>query len=189
MSASSPVPPQKAPRAPSPDRPAVPPPEGARLRIVSGGQTGVDRAALDAARALGLPHGGWCPRGRRAEDGAVPEAYGLRETASAGYRERTKRNVVEADATLILCLDGLTPGSELTRRVARAADKPCLVVDLRRPPLDEAVAHWLAERRVAALNVAGSSESKRPGIHALALAFLLRLLAPCACARPPGHGE
>jgi hypothetical protein len=72
-------------------------------KIISGGQTGVDRAALDAAIELGIPHGGHCPRGRRAEDGRIPDRYQLTETDSAQYRVRTERNVLDADATLILC--------------------------------------------------------------------------------------
>lgn len=79
---------------------------GRRLRVISGGQTGVDRAALDVALELGLPCGGWCPAGRRAEDGPIPARYPLTETAGADYVERTRRNVVEADATLVLCHGG-----------------------------------------------------------------------------------
>jgi hypothetical protein len=79
-------------------------------RIVSGGQAGVDRAALDWAIARGIPHGGWCPAGRIAEDGMIPERYQLRETASPGYRERTRRNVEDSDGTLILNLGELDAG-------------------------------------------------------------------------------
>src|SRR5690606_4861542 len=75
---------------------------GPDIVIHAGGQTGVDRAALDAAMVCGVPVGGWCPRGRRAEDGPIPARYPLAETASSDYAERTRRNVLDADATLVL---------------------------------------------------------------------------------------
>lgn len=146
------------------------------LRILSGGQTGVDRAALDAASACGLPHGGWCPRGRVSEDGPIPERYLLTETASPGYRERTRRNIMEACATLILNLGPLSSGTALTRQLARKEGKPCLVVNLGAPQPPEFVRAWIASHAVAGLNVAGPSESKRPGIHDLALDYLTRVL-------------
>lgn len=138
----------------------------ARLRrIVSGGQSGVDRAALDAALARGLPCGGWCPRGRRAEDGAISEVYPLAETESADYRERTERNVRDSDATLIIARGRLAGGTALTAHLARRAARPCLVVDLLDHPAPPEVARWLAAQRVRVLNVAGPRESQRPGIH------------------------
>lgn len=146
------------------------------LRILSGGQTGVDRAALDAALACGLSHGGWCPRGRLAEDGAIPESYRLTETCSAGYKERTRRNVQETGATLILNLGPLSSGTALTRQFARREGKPCLVVDLDAPQSPEFVRAWIESTGATALNVAGPSESKRPGIHARALAYLSLVL-------------
>lgn len=157
---------------------AVPAPARLRVRrLVSGGQTGVDRAALDAARECGLGLGGWCPRGRRAEDGRVPDAYPLRETRTADYRERTRRNVLTSDATLVLTRGMPTGGTAYTLGVARRADKPSLVIDLDDPPAFETVRGWLAANHVAALNVAGPRESLQPGIHEQARAFLRRLLA------------
>jgi Circularly permutated YpsA SLOG family len=103
-------------------------------RIVSGGQTGVDRAALDVALELGLECGGWCPRGRRAEDGEIPARYPLRETRSAGYPVRTERNVRDSDATLVLHEGRLGRGTALTAGCARRLGRPLLEVDLRRPP-------------------------------------------------------
>ncbi len=145
-------------------------------KIVSGGQTGVDRAALDTAIALQIPHGGWCPRGRPAEDGRIPDHYDLRETESTAYPVRTERNVVDSDATLILCRGPLGGGTELTARLAEKHGRPCLIVDLREPPSGETVLRWLREQQVEVLNVAGPRESQSPGIAADARAFLAGLL-------------
>jgi hypothetical protein len=146
------------------------------LRIISGGQTGVDRGALDAALAAEVGHGGWCPRGRRAEDGTVPDRYQLRETRSARYDVRTRQNVLDSDATLILCCGPLTGGTELTYRLARRHARPCLVVDLQQPPPAGEVRRWIARHDVRVLNVAGPRESSWPGIAALARDFLLQVL-------------
>ena len=144
--------------------------------MVSGGQTGVDRAALDVAIALGIPHGGWCPRGRRAEDGTVPARYTLVEHASSDYAARTEANVVDSDATLILARGALGGGTALTRDVARRLGKPCLVVDLAASPDPCAVREWLAVHDVGVLNVAGPRESQRAGIGDEARAFLRNVL-------------
>lgn len=146
-------------------------------RVISGGQTGVDRAALDVARERGLGLGGWCPRGRRAEDGRVPDTYPLTETRTADYRERTRRNVLAADGTLVLTRGAPSGGTAYTLGVARRTGKPWLVVDLEAPPAIASVRAWLAAHRVATLNVAGPRESLQPGIHAQAAAYLRRLLA------------
>ena len=146
-------------------------------KIVSGGQTGVDRAALDAALALGLPCGGWCPKGRRAEDGAIPERYPVAETESEAYEERTRLNVGDADATMILVSGPLSGGTGLTAETAEAEGKPCLVADpLTSSPDPQAVADWLAENRVRVLNVAGPRESTQPGIYQAAADFLTQVL-------------
>lgn len=148
----------------------------ALTRVLSGGQTGVDRAALDVAIARGIPHGGWCPRGRRAEDGRIPERYLLRELASRAYAARTERNVVDSDATLVLAIGTPTDGTALTVRLAAEHARPVLVVDLDAPPAPTTVATWLAEQHVRALNVAGPRESTHPGIHDRAAAFLGHVL-------------
>src|SRR5207253_3037020 len=111
-------------------------------RIVSGGQTGVDRAALDVALELGLPCGGWCPRGRRAEDGAIDERYPLTETPWWGYPQRTEWNIRDADGTLILTRGRPDRGTALTARLARQMNKPCLVVDLAGEADAEDVRQW-----------------------------------------------
>jgi hypothetical protein len=145
-------------------------------RIISGGQTGVDRAALDIALQLGIEHGGYCPRGRRAEDGRIPPQYLLSETESEHYHVRTEQNVNAADATLILYRHELRGGTKLTYELARRAGKPCLKVELAKRPSALAVRHWLAEREVATLNVAGPRESQMAGIYREARRFLAELL-------------
>jgi DNA-binding transcriptional ArsR family regulator len=99
-------------------------------KILSGGQTGADRAALDAAIACGVPHGGWCPKGRRAEDGPIAPKYKLQEMDSGEYALRTRKNVEEGDLTLIFSHGSLSGGSLLTQRVAKELDKPCIHIDL-----------------------------------------------------------
>lgn len=141
-------------------------------RIVSGGQTGVDRAALDVALELGIPCGGWCPKGRLAEDGIIPEVYPLRETISASYEERTRWNVRDADATLVLTCGKPGGGTAYTIEHAQTADKPCLIVDLDGGPSTQPVEDWLSEHAVAILNVAGPRASACPRAYGGARDFL-----------------
>jgi hypothetical protein len=147
-----------------------------RVEIISGGQTGVDRAALDTALALGLPCGGWCPRGRRAEDGPLPPRYPLRETPSRSYPERTEWNVRDSDGTLVLHRGSLRGGTALAVRLARAQGRPALTVDLSAAPRVEPVREWIARERIVRLNVAGPRESQQPGIHDQAVEFLRQVL-------------
>jgi putative molybdenum carrier protein len=153
----------------------------ARWKIVSGGQAGVDRAALDAARALGLPYGGYVPRGRRAEDGPLGDEYeNMVETTGAGYPARTRRNVAQSDATLILVRGAPDRGTLLTLETAQAKSKPVLVVDLAAGPPDSALAEiagWLGGLTPGTLNVAGPRESRRPGLQAEARDLLERLFS------------
>jgi hypothetical protein len=137
-------------------------------KIVSGGQTGVDRAALDAAFRANLPCGGWSPKGRRAEDGVIPDRYPLDECTIAGTQERTRLNVRDSDATLIM-VHGRPPeeiedGTPLTLQWAETLAKPTLIVDLDQPTDAEGVADWLVGSGVRVLNVAGPRESSSPGI-------------------------
>jgi hypothetical protein len=147
------------------------------LRIVSGGQTGVDRAALDAALELGLAHGGWCPRGRRSEDGPIPRVYALRETPTSRYEQRTEWNVRDSDATLLLFRGETGGGTAFTLECARRLGRPYALVDLTLDPDPGAWADWIARWRV--LNVAGPRERKQPGVYEEARGFLRRLLGPC----------
>lgn len=153
-----------------------------RLRtLISGGQAGADRAALDFAIESGLEHGGWCPRGRKAEDGSIPPKYQLAETESANYRARTVRNVVDSDATLILNMGELAGGSLETLRIAERRGKPVRVVQLDSALSDHDIAgirEWLESARVQTLSIAGPRESRRPGTYDAALALLRRLFKP-----------
>ncbi|MDG4551709.1 MAG: putative molybdenum carrier protein [Candidatus Contendobacter sp.] len=146
------------------------------LKIISGGQTGVDRAALDVALALGLAVGGWCPKGRRAEDGIIPDRYPLVETPERNYQARTRRNVEDSDGTLILNVGKLDGGTALTASHARQIGKPCLVVALEAGIEPTTFRDWLAANHIAVLNVAGPRESKRPGVSAAAYRCLDVLL-------------
>jgi hypothetical protein len=146
-------------------------------RLVSGGQTGADRAALDLAIERGIPHGGWCPRGRRAEDGAIDSRYALTETPSRGYEQRTRWNVRDSDGTLIVSRDpALTGGSAYTARAAERLGRPCRHAH---PGADDpqALRAWLEAARIRTLNVAGPRASTDPGIYAYARQVLEAALA------------
>ncbi len=145
--------------------------------IVSGGQSGVDRAALDVALALGLACGGWCPRGRRAEDGPIDERYPLAETPLAAYAQRTAWNVRDSDATLVLLRDRPAGGTRFTIAQAARAGRPWRVVRLADGATPETTARWLRHPAIRVLNVAGPRESEAPGIGEAAAAYLGRLLA------------
>lgn len=157
--------------------------------IVSGGQTGVDRAALDAAIACGLPITGWCPRGRRSEDGVIPAEYDLRETASRNYAVRTEWNIRDSDGTLIIAMGQLSGGTRLTWQLAGKHGKPRQVVHLRESPgqlpfsdqnsvTDQcsAVVEWIQANRIRVLNVAGPRGSSHPKIYAEAKDFVRAVL-------------
>jgi Circularly permutated YpsA SLOG family len=138
-----------------------------RLKIVSGGQTGVDRAALDFAIRHGFEHGGWCPRGRLAEDGVIPPIYRLRETDSADYDERTKQNVLDSDATLIVAREReLSGGTAFTKELAIQHGRPVIVI--REPEgiakSTVALSKFLKQNKVRTLNIAGPRETQAPGL-------------------------
>lgn len=136
--------------------------------IISGGQTGVDRAALDWAIARGIAHGGWCPKGRRAHDGPLPERYRLTETESSNYAVRTRRNVETATATLILVEGALTGGTLLTAQLAERLGARYGVFQIDCADQGELVARvsgWLSSEDCGRLNIAGPSEQRCPGIR------------------------
>jgi hypothetical protein len=137
-------------------------------RIVSGGQTGVDRAALDVAIKLGIAHGGWVPRGRLTESGPLPQNYQLKETSSSRYSVRTEKNVVDSDGTLILSHGALTGGTEYTREMAVRHSRPWLHIDLVQTAAFHAatvINHWIREKKIEILNVAGARASEDPAIY------------------------
>jgi hypothetical protein len=163
------------------------PPSPRVRQVVSGGQTGVDRAALDVGRRLGIPVGGWCPAGGWAEDqpdppgilGGYPE---LRPTPSADPDQRTRWNVRDSTATLVLADAGTaSPGTAATVAAARELARPHLVVPVDVQPDIAEVIGWLASlQQPVVLNVAGPRESEAPGIYELAGAFLEALLGAAA---------
>ena len=141
-----------------------------QITIISGAQTGADRAALDAAIACGLDYGGAIPRGRLAEDGPIDLRYTeLTELKSDDYAVRTRRNVLDADATLILCPGIPEGGTALTERIARTLGRPVLVVSIDNETSSTAIARiraWLDALAPAILNIAGPRESRYPGLYA-----------------------
>lgn len=147
--------------------------------VVSGGQTGADRAALDWAINEGIPHGGWCPEGRRAEDGLISDRYAVKELPGAGYRQRTRQNVIDSDGTLIVNLGDLDGGSLQTKRFAEHLEKPLLIIQFdgsKRMEQAESLNRWLHVHHIVTLNVAGPRESKRPGIYVATMNLLCALL-------------
>lgn len=146
------------------------------MKIVSGGQTGVDRAALDVALELGMAAGGWCPAGRMAEDGPIGPRYPLAETPSADPAERTEWNVRDSDATLLLLSGAASPGTELTREATRRFGRPVYTFHLGSPEDVGSFRRWLQVYRVRTLNVAGPRESESPGIGGAARRALSALL-------------
>ncbi len=148
------------------------------MKIISGAQTGVDRAALYAALLKGLPIGGFVPWGFRAEDGAIPADLRpfLTQLDTPDYEARTNRNVAAADATLVLWRGPhISPGSRKTADFARAIRKHVYVCKLQ-DSQEDGIRLWLANLKPATLNIAGTRESKSPGVEKAALDFLLRLL-------------
>jgi Circularly permutated YpsA SLOG family len=132
------------------------------MKIVSGGSTGVDRGALDAALAAGFPCGGWAPADGMVEDGVIPEKYPLTLLASGGYRQRTRQNVIDSDGTALIYFNSLKGGTRLTRNLCALEKKPYVLVDAQRLTVEEsvqAVLGFVADHRIAVLNVAGPRAS------------------------------
>jgi Circularly permutated YpsA SLOG family len=148
-------------------------------KIVSGGQTGVDRGALDAALAASFPCGGWCPLGRKAEDGAIPQRYPLNEMSVPGYRTRTRQNVLDSDGTLIVFFGAPSGGTLETLRIAEEAGKPFLTLDASIKPIEIAAveaAAFVEQHAIATLNVAGPRQSTHAGGAEYAQALVSKLL-------------
>jgi hypothetical protein len=148
------------------------------LSIVSGGQTGVDQAALAAAMACGVSCGGWCPDGRRSEDGKIPARYPVRELIGSGYRERTLQNVVDSDGTAIIFNKNLEGGTRLTAEFCAQESKPHLLIDAAtrsRTDSVDALGEFIRENNISILNFAGPRASKWPGAYAYTFELLQRL--------------
>ena len=156
-------------------------------RIASGGQSGVDRAALDFAIGRGILYGGWCPKGGWAEDFPDPPGVlglypGLRETSELDTRQRTEWNVRDSDATLVLArLNANSPGTSVGIAAAQTRAKPHLIVDIDAPDAAERIRAWLAENPdIRILSIGGPRESESPGIYQVALTLLETLFGPAA---------
>lgn len=137
-------------------------------KIISGGQTGTDRAALDFAIKFDIPHGGWIPKGRKTEDGPLPEFYRLQEIPDPSYTQRTEKNVLDSDGTLIISRGDLTGGSQYTGKMAIYHQRPWLHIDLNKTPPFSAgkiIRDWIKINKIEVLNVAGPRSSKEPSIY------------------------
>lgn len=143
-----------------------------KLKVISGGQTGVDRAALDVAIALNLPCGGWCPKDRRSESGPIPAHYPLQETPSAEYEQRTEWNVRDSDGTLILTYLPLMGGTLFTLECAQKLNRPHFIVDLAAAPTPEQILKWTRTNKIAVLNLAGPRAENFPDIYQKSKTFL-----------------
>ena len=157
------------------------------MKIISGGQTGVDQAALKAAIDLNVPHGGWCPPGRECESGVIPGMYDLQETPAERSddapdiprSQRTKWNVLDSDGTLILLFNkdhAGDPGTEWTVQAAKRLNKPFRLVNVSKEKNHEEINEWIRNHEIRVLNVAGPSEQSAPGIGDAVYHFMRKLL-------------
>ncbi len=149
-------------------------------KIVSGGQTGVDRAALDAAIENNIPYGGWSPKGRKAEDGIIADKYLLEETFTDDYSERTKLNIRDSDGTLVFVLKTpieVTDGTNLTIKNAKTTKKPLLIIELSKNISADILSDWIEKNNIKVLNIAGPRESQSPGIYSSSFKFLHEFLS------------
>ena len=153
-------------------------PLGPVIKLVSGGQTGADRAALDWAISQGITHGGWCPKGRRAEGGRIPDRYRLRETASPAYAARTEQNVQDSDGTVIFSVSPrLTGGTLLTYELAQQHRKPLLHLHRETTLPERRLLAFLRQHSIRVLNVAGPRASQAPTVASFVASTLDRAMA------------
>ena len=146
------------------------------FKLVSGGQTGVDRAALDVGLKMKFEVGGWCPQGRLAEDGRIPTKYPLKELPGDGYGQRTRQNVIDSDGTLIIFFGSLLGGTKMTHLYCIEHGKPCLLVDAEKTNYDQAVKtirDFLALHNITTLNVAGPRASEEEMAYTYTKGILL----------------
>lgn len=154
-------------------------------KIISGAQSGADRAALNFAIQHGIPHGGWCPHGRKAEDGVIPRRFLLQETPSRGYLQRTQWNLRDSDATVIFSIAvRLKGGSRKTAQFARQQRKPCLHLAAQKSGSDHAAAlrQFIRQHRIRVLNVAGPRKSQEPAVGR----FVARVMRSALCGKAHG---
>lgn len=158
------------------------------MKIVSGGQTGVDRAALDAALECGVDAGGWCPQGRLAEDGAIPQKYPLIELPDSDYQQRTKQNVLDSDGTVIIYFRYPTGGTEQTIRFCVEEKMPYLLIDAEETAVEKAsekISIFIGEKSVSVLNVAGPRASGEPKAYEYTKKVITKVLSDAKlCAQP-----
>jgi hypothetical protein len=150
------------------------------VKIVSGGQTGVDRGALDAALTHGVACGGWCPKGRRSEDGVIPEKYALRETPGADYEERTRWNVRDSDGTVIVYFGVLAGGTEYTRRCCIDLARPHLLINGAQVAVEDAacrIGNFMEELPGAVVNVAGPRAGEEARAYQYTLSVISHVIA------------
>ena len=158
-------------------------------KIVSGGQTGADRAGLDAALGARFPCGGWCPKGRKAEDGRIPEKYPLKETESADYIKRTEKNVVDSDGTIVFTSGNPTGGSKITIKYAEKHKRPWFHMDIDTATAEQAaekILVWIEKEHIKNLNIAGSRGSKNPVIYKRVYEIIKKMLIGKITKRPQG---
>jgi Circularly permutated YpsA SLOG family len=164
----------------------------ALIKIVSGGQTGVDRGALDAALAVGFPCGGWCPGDRMAEDGVIPDRYPLMVLPNGGYRQRTRLNVVDSDGSAILYYESISGGTRLTRNLCALLKRPYVLIDARQVSEEEAVAavaEFVEKNGIQTLNVAGPRASGWAEGYGFAIAVVRGVLAGAREGSAAGSGD
>jgi hypothetical protein len=148
-------------------------------KVVSGGQTGVDRAALDAALERDIACGGWCPAGRHADDGRIPDRYPLRETVDMDHTVRTENNVRDSDGTLMFYRGSLQGGTAYAVLMAKHLKRPVMAVNLDEPVGVDAIAQWVANNRIRVLHIGGQRESSSPGIYQAAHRLIGEILEAC----------
>jgi len=135
------------------------------VKIISGGQTGVDRAALDVALKRGIECGGWCPTGRLDEFGRIPDQYPLQELEVGGFTERTLKNVKDSDGTVVIYPGKLSGGTEQTVRFSVEQQRPHQLIDASKVSVEEAaklISDFVRKSKISVLNIAGPRQSEWP---------------------------
>jgi hypothetical protein len=144
-------------------------------KIISGGQAGADRAALDFAIKQNIPHGGWVPKFRGAEDGKIPDVYQVQEMATHSYSRRTEQNAIDSDGTVIISHGRLRGGSAFAAKMAKKHDRPWLHLDMAKLAVDKAggrLQKWVDDNNISVLNVAGPRLSSDPTIYDVTMKVL-----------------